>query len=364
MIQKILISVGVSLCLCLPFSAEAQRSKTTQTRKARTTQVQKKARDQHPPTVAEKSIEPGVRRLLADGFTFEEKASVANAIREKEAEEALRAELLEYPAIDLYGENTWNRHVNPFGRSVADIPATYDIDCSGFVMPLDKDVRVTSNFGYRKRFGRNHYGIDLGLRTGDTVRVCFDGKVRIRDYEGKGYGHYVVIRHPNGLETVYGHLSRPLVHENQIVKAGTAIGLGGSTGRSTGPHLHLETRFMGIPINPALIIDFAEGSPKRDFYTFRHRGGRSVDRESLGVSLVAEQIQEDSDLSHSTTYAEKKKSVEKKRKTKSTRQYTVKSGDSLYIIAKRHKTSVTNLCKANKMSSKSTLKPGQKIVIP
>lgn len=92
------------------------------------------------------------------------------------------------------------------------------------------------------------------------MRSAFDGKVRIVDYEGGGYGKYVVIRHPNGLETVYGHMSRHLVRENEVVRAGEAIGLGGSTGRSTGPHLHFECRFMGIDINPTQIIDFANGS--------------------------------------------------------------------------------------------------------
>ncbi len=88
-------------------------------------------------------------------------------------------------------------------------------------------------------------------QNGDTVRAAFSGKVRIKSYEGGGYGNYVVIRHPNGLETVYGHMSRSIVREGTVVRAGDPIGLGGSTGRSTGPHLHFEARFMGIPIDPS-----------------------------------------------------------------------------------------------------------------
>ena len=127
---------------------------------------------------------------------------------------------------------------------------------------------VTSNYGYRPKFGRMHKGVDLRLKSNDTVVAAFDGKVRVVNYEGKGYGNYVIIRHPNGLETVYGHLNKHLVKENQVVKAGEPIGLGGSTGRSTGPHLHFETRFMGYAINPAAIFDFANHCTHTDQYTF------------------------------------------------------------------------------------------------
>ena len=144
-------------------------------------------------------------------------------------ERALEREALEYPAIDLYGEDSWTDWVNPFaGKSSPRIPATYNIDCSGFVMPLEGTMRVTSNYGYRARYRREHKGIDLALRTGDDVRAAFDGKVRIRGYERGGYGNYIVIRHPNGLETVYGHMSRCIAKEGQIVRAGEVIGKGGS----------------------------------------------------------------------------------------------------------------------------------------
>lgn len=168
------------------------------------------------------------------------------------------------PELDIYTEGWNSKRVNPFNEK--DVPDQFVIDVSEYVMPVPG--YVTSNYGYRPRFKRTHKGIDLKLQMNDTVVAAFEGKVRIVSYEAKGYGNYVVIRHPNGLETVYGHLNRHLVKEDQVVRAGDPIGLGGNTGRSTGPHLHFETRFMGYPINPAAIFDFANQTTHTDQYTF------------------------------------------------------------------------------------------------
>ena len=168
------------------------------------------------------------------------------------------------PELDIYNEGWNSKHVNPFKES--EVPDQFLIDVTEYVMPVMG--HVTSNYGYRPRFRRTHKGIDLKLNMNDTVVAAFEGKVRVVNYEGRGYGNYVIIRHPNGLETVYGHLNKQLVKEDEIVKAGQPIGLGGSTGRSTGPHLHFETRFMGYPINPAAIFDFANHCTHTDQYTF------------------------------------------------------------------------------------------------
>lgn len=168
------------------------------------------------------------------------------------------------PEIDIYKEGWNSRRVNPFKEN--EVPDRYVINVTGYVMPVMG--RVTSGYGYRPRFKRMHKGVDLSLKMNDTVVAAFEGKVRVVNYEANGYGNYVIIRHPNGLETVYGHLNKHLVKENQSVKAGQAIGLGGSTGRSTGPHLHFETRFMGYAINPAAIFDFANHCTHTDQYTF------------------------------------------------------------------------------------------------
>lgn len=279
--------------------------------------------------------------LVADGFTTRDKME---AEKERLHESALReekADRLNNPALELYGENSWGEHVNPFAgiSSNVAIPEKWDINCEGFVMPIDGKVRVNSNYGYRRRFRRMHYGIDLHICTGDTIRAAFDGKVRISGYQGRGYGNYIVVRHDNGLETVYGHLSKKLVPRDAIVKAGQPIALGGSTGRSTGPHLHFETRVMGIPINPALIFDFQEGVPLQDVYTF-HRSQANFKKAASPKQYV-------------------KRSKASAKTKKAPAVHRIRKGDTLSEIAAKHGISVTKLCKLNNISSRATLRPGR-----
>lgn len=238
----------------------------------------------------------------------------------------IRAEQSEYPALSLY-PNWSNQYVHAYGKD-AIIPDTYTIDLTGFHMPTPS-TKITSPFGPRWR--RMHNGLDLKVNIGDTIVAAFDGKVRIVKYERRGYGKYVVIRHDNGLETVYGHLSKQLVEENQLVRAGEVIGLGGNTGRSTGSHLHFETRFLGIAINPTFMFDFPKQDIVADTYTFR---------KSKGVRNRAG--------SHDTQVADG-----------TIRYHKVKSGDTLSRIAKRRGVSVSTLCKLNRIKPTTTLRIGQ-----
>lgn len=153
------------------------------------------------------------------------------------------------------------------------IPLKYDINFNDMYFPLKKTY-VTSNYGYRNQFNRQHQGIDLKAMVGDTVYASFNGKVRISQYNKGGYGNYIVIRHFGGLETLYAHLSKSFVKKNDDVKAGEPIGLSGNTGRSTGPHLHFEIRFCGIALNPAKIADFENNVVLAQNYTFEKRRRR------------------------------------------------------------------------------------------
>ena len=236
----------------------------------------------------------------------------------------IRAEQSEYPALSLY-PNWNNQYVHAYGNAI--IPDTYTIDLTGFHMPTPS-TKITSPFGPRWR--RMHNGLDLKVNIGDTIVAAFDGKVRIVKYERRGYGKYVVIRHDNGLETVYGHLSKQLVEENQLVKAGEVIGLGGNTGRSTGSHLHFETRFLGIAINPIYMFDFPKQDIGADTYTFRRTQGS----KRAG--------------SHDTQVADG-----------TIRYHKVKSGDTLSRIAKLRGVSVSTLCKLNRIKPTTTLRIGQ-----
>ena len=233
----------------------------------------------------------------------------------------IRAEQSEYPALSLY-PNWNNQYVHAYGNAI--IPDTYTIDLTGFHMPTPS-TKITSPFGPRWR--RMHNGLDLKVNIGDTIVAAFDGKVRIVKYERRGYGKYVVIRHDNGLETVYGHLSKQLVEENQLVKAGEVIGLGGNTGRSTGSHLHFETRFLGIAINPIYMFDFPKQDIVADTYTFRRTQGS----KRAG--------------SHDTQVADG-----------TIRYHKVKSGDTLSRIAKLRGVSVSTLCKLNRIKPTTTLR--------
>ena len=236
----------------------------------------------------------------------------------------IRAEQSEYPALSLY-PNWNNQYVHAYGNAI--IPDTYTIDLTGFHMPTPS-TKITSPFGPRWR--RMHNGLDLKVNIGDTIVAAFDGKVRIVKYERRGYGKYVVIRHDNGLETVYGHLSKQLVEENQLVKAGEVIGLGGNTGRSTGSHLHFETRFLVIAINPIYMFDFPKQDIVADTYTFRRTQGS----KRAG--------------SHDTQVADG-----------TIRYHKVKSGDTLSRIAKLRGVSVSTLCKLNRIKPTTTLRIGQ-----
>ena len=145
--------------------------------------------------------------------------------------------------------------------------------------------KINSNFG--PRWGRQHEGLDVKVYIGDTIRAAFDGKVRICKYNGGGYGYYIVIRHPNGLETLYGHLSKQIVKKDQVVRAGEPIGLGGNTGKSSGSHLHFETRVLGQPIDPALLFDFEHQDVVSDYFVLQNgiskgNGAQSASTISTG----------------------------------------------------------------------------------
>lgn len=193
---------------------------------------------------------------------------IQNKIATELANKILQKELGEITITDVDFLHGWeNPRVNCY--TDVEIPQIAKLDMSEFQMPVNGEL--TSGYGYRPRFRRMHRGVDLSLRTGDTVRAAFSGKIRIVNYESGGYGKYVVIRHDNGVETVYAHFSKHLVEKDQFVRAGEPIGLGGSTGRSTGPHLHFEIRYLGLALNPSSIIDFNEGVPLKEIYTFNKK---------------------------------------------------------------------------------------------
>ena len=267
--------------------------------------------------------------LMANYLSPAKMTSEIAISRLEEINEQLSLENLMFPADELYNSNWDTLHVNPFKTSDITFPDTYTIDCSTFTLPIDNEIKITSKYGPRRR--RMHYGTDLKVYVGDTIRAAFDGKVRIKSNERRGYGNYLVLRHPNGLETVYGHLSKFLVRENQIVRSGTAIAIGGNTGRSTGSHLHFETRFLGRDINPEEIIDFANGVPYKDEYVFHNV---KINGKKTNIYATS---------------------------TDATAVHKVQKGETLGHIAGKYGTTVDELCRLNGITKTSTLAIGQAI---
>lgn len=251
-------------------------------------------------------------------------------------------EELESPAADLYAN--WD---NKYAHRATELPETFNIDLRHFTMPTTSRV-ITSNFG--SRWGRQHKGLDIKVYIGDTIRAAFSGKVRIVRYEGGGYGKYIVIRHNNGLETIYGHLSKQLVEENQTVRAGEVIGLGGNTGRSTGSHLHFETRLCGVALNPALLFDFKNQDVTADNYMFRRN---TYDRESLAATRLRGK---NDDVASATN---KEPAVGDNVEEGEVRYHKVARGETLYSIAQKRGTTVDKICRLNHISKKQRVRPGQ-----
>lgn len=213
-----------------------------------------------------------------------------------------------------------NATVNPYNIDLTKKPDTTFISLSGYIHPVPG--RITSNFGFRR--WRWHYGTDLKLQVGDSVHCSFSGMIRIAK-KSRTFGNYVVIRHDNGLETIYGHLSKILVNVNQRIKAGDVLGLGGNTGRSTGPHLHYEVRYLGNSINPLDIINVAEGK---------------VISDSLFLC---------------------RKNFEYINELRKIRYYVVRRGDTLGRIALKNGVSIVQICKLNNLQRTSLLKIGRRI---
>ena len=255
-------------------------------------------------------------------------------------------EQIETPAADLYED--WN---NKYAHRATALPDTFKINLRGFCMPTDNRV-VTSNFG--ARWGRQHKGIDVKVYIGDTIRAAFSGKVRMVKYEARGYGKYVVIRHGNGLETIYGHMSKHLVAEDEVVEAGQPIGLGGNTGRSTGSHLHFETRLCGVALNPALMFDFKNQDVVGDYYMFyrdTYQKESIVANRLRGVNgrgdIASDEDMELAIAAPEATY------------TKNVKFHKVKSGETLSSIARKRHTTVNAICKLNRIGKNIRLMPGQ-----
>lgn len=290
--------------------------------------------------------------LLARQAPVDRRAKKLDSI---EIRSVVARENLQSPAALLYGDE-WD---NQYAHRTTELPDSFVINLRHFCMPTPSRV-VTSNFG--SRWGRQHKGLDIKVYIGDTIRSAFNGKVRIVKYERRGYGNYVVIRHPNGLETIYGHLSKHLVKENQTVRAGEPIGLGGNTGRSTGSHLHFETRLCGVALNPALFFDFRNQDVVADQVLFskdtyqKESTIATRERGKIGNGgYTRDQIY--GTPGHSTDLASTtmRHPINQPERV----YYKVVKGDTLESIANKVGVTVDKLCSLNGYRRNQTIRPGQ-----
>lgn len=228
-----------------------------------------------------------------------------------------------HPADSIYHLIWTDERVNPYGTLFDSLKDDIHIPMTGFCLP--HPGYITSPYGWRRN--RMHKGTDLKVQVGDSIRSAWPGQVRIVGWDPRGYGYFVVVRHHNGLETVYGHLSRPLVDEYELVPAGYVLGLGGNTGRSTGSHLHFEIRYLGEAMDPTGFINFGTGQLK------------NPDEYVIGIKAMKQKRAEQAAMKY----------------------HKVRSGDTLSGIAKKYGTTVKALCRLNGIKETKILQIGQRI---
>jgi murein DD-endopeptidase MepM/ murein hydrolase activator NlpD len=276
--------------------------------------------------------------------------TVSSVDNENEDEESPDTLQILFPSHDLYASwDTISAHPYKFNEIFKEDSVCIQLTCgpgndNGFVMPFRGPL--TSLFGWRKY--RPHYGTDINLETGDTVVSAFDGMVRVAKVY-HGYGNCVIVRHKNGLETVYGHLSRIIVESGQQITAGQVLGLGGNTGRSSGSHLHFEIRYLGQALDTQDFIDYDKGELKAPSFLLR----KADVENKYDLRALHNRHKHDVGMAKGKYGA----------KSSGSRSYRVKKGDTLSGIAKRKGTTVKALCKKNRIKPTTRLRVGQTIRI-
>ncbi len=269
--------------------------------------------------------------------------------------------------VVLYGDNSWRYlklpdpladstiftanwdtySMDPYRKKQAELPYTWSIwlvdSLQQYHCPFQGNVNPRGKFGVRR--GRRHQGVDIPLPNGSPVYATFTGKVRVSRY-CNGYGNLVVIRHENGIETFYGHLSKRLVEAGDWVNAGDVIGLGGNTGRSTGPHLHFETRYDGFAFDPCWLIDFPSGTLRKRLFILHKKFFSPYSNYEQDFEDEWKNAEEDA-----------KEDAERA----AMKWHTVKSGDTLGRIAARNNTTVSAICRLNGIKSTTVLKVGRRL---
>jgi LysM repeat protein len=267
-----------------------------------------------------------------------------------------------FPANDLY-KNLWNctnikYPKTEFSRKNDTIEFTLvEPDDHPYCQPYKG--KVISKFGMRH--GRMHTGTDVKLHLGDSVFCAFDGKVRLAQ-KFSGYGNLVLVRHKNGIETIYAHLKTIKVKENEPIKAGDLIGLGGRTGRATTEHLHFETRIFGDPFDSNKYIDFENFALRSNKIYYKNKT-ISIDPFKNETIKAPEQplaVKTDSTPTKNSNAVAANASQPA---DEGVMKHIIRSGDNLWTIAKEYNTTVKSICEINKIAVNQILRVGMIITI-
>ena len=273
----------------------------------------------------------------------------------------------EYVKVILFSDNTWKYYKtadfqqskdvfneywdenvsNPYKVSLDSLEYMWSVwlvdSLDQYHCPYKGTIHPRGKFGPRR--GRRHQGVDIPLKTGEPIYATFTGRVRMSKYFG-AFGNLVVIRHENGIETFYSHLSERKVEAGDWVNAGDVIGLGGSTGRSTGPNLHFETRYKGFAFDPQWLIDFKTGDLRHRLFLLKKR-----------YFNIYSNYEQDFEDEWKNEEEDKKEDAERA----AMKWHVVKSGDTLGRIAINNGTTVKEICRLNGISSKTTLRIGRRL---
>jgi len=235
--------------------------------------------------------------------------------------------------------------------------------------------RVLSKYGVRGR--RSHNGVDIPLRVGDPVHAAFDGRVRYARFNTGGFGNMVIIRHHNGLETWYAHLTRNNVTAGDYVKAGQVIGFGGSTGRSRGAHLHFEMRYFDQSFDPEFIVDFESGNIRyqtfaleRSFFNIRSRATDQLEEDDDFMDYAFAALENGEELTSEEIIARIESGAPRPQSRAASNAntggevyHTVVQNDMLSKLAVRYNVTVAQICRLNNITPETTLRLGRRLRI-
>ncbi len=281
-----------------------------------------------------------------------------------------------YDELAVYREHWDTSQVFAYKSiELSDLPPVVDINLIQNLEDYKAPIvgRIFSKYGKRGR--RNHNGVDIPLSIGEPIYAAFEGKVRYAKFNTGGFGNLVIIRHKNGLETWYAHLSKLNVDYNQYVKAGQVIGFGGSTGRSRGPHLHFEMRYCDQTFDPEFIIDFETGNLRyqtfaleKSFFNIHSRATDQLEEEDdfefpMLTENLPDTVTSEDLLEHIAQSQQPKKTDGVEISQGDAVYHVIKQGDILGRIAQRYGVSIRQICQLNNITPETILRIGRKLRI-